>query len=46
MLQPKSNKKMKQLKPSLKYKVSENREAREFLDMERKKLKRGRNAKS
>lgn len=39
MLQPKSNKKQKQLKTSLKFKVVEGREAREFMDEERRKLK-------
>lgn len=39
IMQPKSTKKPKQLKNNLKFKVAESREAREFLDNERKKLK-------
>jgi hypothetical protein len=38
MLQPKSNKKQKQLKTNLKYKVVDNREVRDFMKEERAKL--------
>jgi len=38
MLQPKSTKKQKQLKSNLKFKVTESREAREFMEEERLKL--------
>jgi hypothetical protein len=40
MLQPKSSKKQKQLKASLKFKVVDGREARDFMQQERAKLKK------
>lgn len=39
MIQPKSWKKSKQLKTNLKFKVVDSREVRDFMDVERKKLR-------